>query len=155
MSSWRWNPIVCWQKRNRSAAASRDHRSGRRAQQHDRRRSGTTAVRGIGDTLRIAGGGSGGRSGRLHDILKSLRIRSRSINYPRLPDLFTPGLTLSGTVRCSGAASGRYHHPDGCFDHRLRGVSSPGEALVSTLGVTGGSKSSLYEDGVRRSARTA
>ncbi len=30
-------------------------------------------------------------------------------------------------------------------------VNSPGEALVSTLGVTGGSKKSgLYEDGVRK-----
>ena len=29
-------------------------------------------------------------------------------------------------------------------------VNGPGEALVSTLGVTGGNKSGLYEDGVRK-----
>ncbi len=36
---------------------------------------------------------------------------------------------------------GRYHHSDGRFDYRLRG-EGPGEALVSTLGVTGGNKKS-------------
>ena len=41
-------------------------------------------------------------------------------------------------------------YSDGRFDYRCV-VNGPGEALVSTLGVTGGNKKSgLYEDGVRK-----
>ncbi len=139
---------------DRSAAASRDHRSGRRAQRRGKigDRSGTPAVRG-GSAIRCAS--------------RWRRIRwkrSRSASISSNLCVFVPAaLTLSparpvhagefdviGTVN---ALEQRLEDIITPMDVSIIGcvVNGPGEALVSTLGVTGGNKKSgLYEDGVRK-----
>ena len=91
---------------------------------------------GIGDTLRVSLAADPVEEIKVgFDILKSLRIRARGINFIACPtcsrqeDIITPmDVSIIGCV-----------------------VNGPGEALVSTLGVTGGNKKSgLYEDGVRK-----
>ena len=108
---------------------------------------------GIGDTLRISLAADPVEEVKVgFDILKSLRIRARH-QLHRLPDLFASGVRRDRHGERAGAAPGRHHHADGRFDHRLRG-ERPGEALVSTMGVTGGhKKSGFYEDGVRQKER--
>ena len=94
---------------------------------------------GIGDTLRVSLAADPVEEIKVgFDILKSLRTCSRqefdvigTVNAleQRLEDIITPmDVSIIGCV-----------------------VNGPGEALVSTLGVTGGNKKSgLYEDGVRK-----
>lgn len=76
---------------------------------------------GIGDTLRVSLAADPVEEIKVgFDILKSLRIRARH-QFHRLPDLFSPGVRRYRHGERAGAASGRYHHPDGRLDHRLRG----------------------------------
>lgn len=105
---------------------------------------------GIGDTLRVSLAADPVEEIKVgFDILKSLRIRSRGINFIACPTCSRQEFDVIGTVNASSSAR-RHHYADGHFDHWLRGEWS-GEALVSTLGVTGGNKKSgLYEDGVRK-----
>jgi (E)-4-hydroxy-3-methylbut-2-enyl-diphosphate synthase len=138
---------------DRSAAASRDHRSGRRAQRRGEigDRSGTAAVRGIGDTLRVSLAADPVEEIKVgFDILKSLRIRSRGINFIACPTCSRQEFDVIGTVN---ALEQRLEDIITPMDVSIIGcvVNGPGEALVSTLGVTGGNKKSgLYEDGVRK-----
>lgn len=88
------------------------------------------------------------------DILKSLRIRSRGINFIACPTCSRREFDVIGTVN---ALEQRLEDIITPMDVSIIGcvVNGPGEALVSTLGVTGGNKKSgLYEDGVRKIART-
>ena len=84
------------------------------------------------------------------DILKSLRIRSRGINFIACPTCSRQEFDVIGTVN---ALEQRLEDIITPMDVSIIGcvVNGPGEALVSTLGVTGGNKKSgLYEDGVRK-----
>ncbi|VEN35986.1 unnamed protein product [Callosobruchus maculatus] len=98
---------------------------------------------GIGDTLRVSLAADPVEEIKVgFDILKSLRIRARGINFIACPTCSRQEFDV--------IAPGRHHHP---MDVSIIGcvVNGPGEALVSTLGVTGGNKKSgLYEDGVRK-----
>ena len=84
------------------------------------------------------------------DILKSLRIRARGINFIACPTCSRQEFDVIGTVN---ALEQRLEDIITPMDVSIIGcvVNGPGEALVSTLGVTGGNKKSgLYEDGVRK-----
>jgi (E)-4-hydroxy-3-methylbut-2-enyl-diphosphate synthase len=152
MSSWRWNPIVCW--RNRSISrCTWDHRSGRRAQRRGEigDRPGLLLSEGIGDTLRVSLAADPVEEIKVgFDILKSLRIRARGINFIACPTCSRQEFDVIGTVN---ALEQRLEDIITPMDVSIIGcvVNGPGEALVSTLGVTGGNKKSgLYEDGVRK-----
>ncbi len=87
------------------------------------------------------------------DILKSLRIRARGINFIACPTCSRQELDVIGTVN---ALEQRLEDIITPMDVSIIGgvVNGPGEALVSTLGVTGGNKKSgFYEDGVRQRDR--
>ncbi|MDN6773905.1 MAG: flavodoxin-dependent (E)-4-hydroxy-3-methylbut-2-enyl-diphosphate synthase, partial [Enterobacterales bacterium] len=87
------------------------------------------------------------------DILKSLRIRSRGINFIACPTCSRQEFDVIGTVN---ALEQRLEDIITPMDVSIIGcvVNGPGEALVSTIGVTGGhNKSGFYEDGVRQKER--
>jgi (E)-4-hydroxy-3-methylbut-2-enyl-diphosphate synthase len=87
------------------------------------------------------------------DILKSLRIRARGINFIACPTCSRQEFDVIGTVN---ALEQRLEDIITPMDISIIGcvVNGPGEALVSTLGVTGGhKKSGFYEDGVRQRER--
>jgi (E)-4-hydroxy-3-methylbut-2-enyl-diphosphate synthase len=105
---------------------------------------------GIGDTLRISLAADPVEEVKVgFDILKSLRIRSRGINFIACPTCSRQEFDVIGTVneleqRLEDIVTPMDISIIGCV------VNGPGEALVSTLGVTGSNKKSgLYEDGVR------
>ncbi len=114
---------------------------------------------GIGDTLRVSATRCAYRPLAADpveeikvgfDILKSLRIRSRGINFIACPTCSRQEFDVIGTVN---ALEQRLEDIITPMDVSIIGcvVNGPGEALVSTLGVTGGNKKSgLYEDGVRK-----
>ena len=86
------------------------------------------------------------------DILKSLRIRAR-INFIACPTCSRQEFDVIGTVN---ALEQRLEDIITPMDVSIIGcvVNGPGEALVSTMGVTGGhKKSGFYEDGVRQKER--
>jgi (E)-4-hydroxy-3-methylbut-2-enyl-diphosphate synthase len=87
------------------------------------------------------------------DILKSLRIRSRGINFIACPTCSRQEFDVIGTVN---ALEQRLEDIITPMDVSIIGcvVNGPGEALISTLGVTGSNKKSgFYEDGVRQRER--
>lgn len=87
------------------------------------------------------------------DILKSLRIRARGINFIACPTCSRQEFDVIGTVN---ALEQRLEDIITPMDVSIIGcvVNGPGEALVSTMGVTGGhKKSGFYEDGVRQKER--
>lgn len=106
---------------------------------------------GIGDTLRVSLAADPVEEIKVgFDILKSLRIRSRGINFIACPTCSRQEFDVIGTVN---ALEQRLEDIITPMDVSIIGcvVNGPGEALVSTLGVTGGNKKSgLYEDGVRK-----
>ena len=106
---------------------------------------------GIGDTLRVSLAVDPVEEIKVgFDILKSLRIRSRGINFIACPTCSRQEFDVIGTVN---ALEQRLEDIITPMDVSIIGcvVNGPGEALVSTLGVTGGNKKSgLYEDGVRK-----
>ena len=106
---------------------------------------------GIGDTLRVSLAADPVEEIKVgFDILKSLRIRSRGINFIACPTCSRQEFDVIGTVN---ALEQRLEDIITPMDISIIGcvVNGPGEALVSTLGVTGGNKKSgLYEDGVRK-----
>ncbi|MCP1064713.1 flavodoxin-dependent (E)-4-hydroxy-3-methylbut-2-enyl-diphosphate synthase [Serratia symbiotica] len=109
---------------------------------------------GIGDTLRISLAADPVEEVKVgFDILKSLRIRARGINFIACPTCSRQEFDVIGTVN---ALEQRLEDIITPMDVSIIGcvVNGPGEALVSTLGVTGGhNKSSFYEDGTRQKER--
>ncbi|UVK77439.1 MAG: (E)-4-hydroxy-3-methylbut-2-enyl-diphosphate synthase (flavodoxin) [Sodalis sp. Fse] len=109
---------------------------------------------GIGDTLRISLAADPLEEVKVgFDILKSMHIRARGINFIVCPTCSRQEFDVIGTVN---ALEQRLEDIVMPMDVSIIGcvVNGPGEALVSTLGVTGGhNKSSFYEDGVRQPDR--
>ncbi len=109
---------------------------------------------GIGDTLRVSLAADPVEEVKVgYDILKSLRIRSRGINFIACPTCSRQEFDVIGTVN---ALEQRLEDITTPMDVSIIGcvVNGPGEALVSTLGVTGGNKKSgFYEQGSRQHER--
>ncbi|MDV7105295.1 flavodoxin-dependent (E)-4-hydroxy-3-methylbut-2-enyl-diphosphate synthase [Vibrio sp. TH_r3] len=109
---------------------------------------------GIGDTLRISLAADPIEEIKVgFDILKSLRIRSRGINFIACPTCSRQEFDVIATVN---ALEQRLEDVTTAMDVSLIGcvVNGPGEAEVSHLGLAGGSrKSAFYEDGKRTKER--
>lgn len=112
---------------------------------------GLLLLEGIGDTLRVSLAADPIEEVKVgFDILKSLRIRARGINFIACPTCSRQEFDVIGTLnelerRLADIVTPMDVSIIGCV------VNGLGEALVSTLGVTGGyKKSSLYENGVRK-----
>ena len=109
---------------------------------------------GIGDTLRISLAADPVEEVKVgFDILKSLRIRSRGINFIACPPCSRQEFDVIGTVN---ELEQRLEDIITPMDVSIIGcvVNGPGEAEVSTLGVTGAkTRSGFYEDGVRQKER--
>src|SRR5690554_4024063 len=109
---------------------------------------------GIGDTLRISLAADPVEEVKVgFDILKSLRIRSRGINFIACPSCSRQEFDVIGTVN---ALEQRLEDVTTSMDVPIIGcvVNGPGEALVSALGLAGAkTKSGLYVDGVRQKER--
>lgn len=109
---------------------------------------------GIGDTLRVSLAADPIEEIKVgFDILKSLRIRSRGINFIACPTCSRQEFDVIGTVN---ALEQRLEDIITPMDVSIIGcvVNGPGEALVSDLGVTGGNKKSgYYLDGERQKER--
>ena len=109
---------------------------------------------GIGDTLRVSLAAPPVEEIKVgFDILKSLRIRSRGINFIACPTCSRQEFDVIGTVNALEQRLEDVLTPldvsiIGCVDN------GPGEALISDLGVTGGNKKSgFYLDGTRQKER--
>ncbi|MGL9769633.1 MAG: flavodoxin-dependent (E)-4-hydroxy-3-methylbut-2-enyl-diphosphate synthase [Sodalis sp. (in: enterobacteria)] len=109
---------------------------------------------GIGDTLRISLAADPVEEVKVgFDILKSLRIRSRGINFIACPTCSRQDFDVINTVNTLEQRLEDIITP---MDVSIIGcvVNGPGEARTSTLGVTGGhNKSAYYEDGIRQRER--
>ncbi|MCR3755940.1 MAG: (E)-4-hydroxy-3-methylbut-2-enyl-diphosphate synthase (flavodoxin) [Sodalis sp. Psp] len=109
---------------------------------------------GIGDTLRISLATDPVEEVKVgFDILKSLRILSRGINFIACPTCSRQEFDVIGTLN---ALEQRLEDIVTPMDVSIIGcvVNGPGEALTATIGVTGGhNKSGFYEDGVRQRER--
>ncbi|MGP1954875.1 MAG: flavodoxin-dependent (E)-4-hydroxy-3-methylbut-2-enyl-diphosphate synthase, partial [Arsenophonus sp. NC-QC1-MAG3] len=109
---------------------------------------------GIGDTLRISLSADPIEEVKVgFDILKSLHIRSRGINFITCPTCSRQEFDVIGTVNTLEERLKDIITP---MDVSIIGcvVNGPGEAEVSTIGVTGARvKSGFYEDGVRQKER--
>ncbi|WP_413285080.1 flavodoxin-dependent (E)-4-hydroxy-3-methylbut-2-enyl-diphosphate synthase [Vibrio sp. MA40-2] len=109
---------------------------------------------GIGDTLRISLAADPIEEIKVgFDILKSLRIRSRGINFIACPTCSRQEFDVIATVN---ALEQRLEDVTTAMDVSLIGcvVNGPGEAEVSHLGLAGSSrKSAFYEDGKRTKER--
>ncbi|HHF3346455.1 TPA: flavodoxin-dependent (E)-4-hydroxy-3-methylbut-2-enyl-diphosphate synthase [Haemophilus influenzae] len=115
---------------------------------------GMLLAEGIGDTLRISLAADPIEEIKVgFDILKSLRIRSRGINFIACPTCSRQEFDVIGTVN---ALEQRLEDIITPMDVSIIGcvVNGPGEALISDLGVTGGNKKSgYYLDGERQKER--
>lgn len=115
---------------------------------------GMLLAEGIGDTLRISLAADPVEEIKVgFDILKSLRIRSRGINFIACPSCSRQEFDVIGTVN---ELERRLEDVTTAMDVSIIGcvVNGPGEALVSHLGLAGGhKKSGVYEDGVRQKER--
>lgn len=115
---------------------------------------GMLLAEGIGDTLRVSLAADPVEEVKVgFDILKSLRIRARGINFIACPTCSRQEFDVISTVN---ALEQRLEDIIIPMDVSIIGcvVNGPGEALVSTLGVAGGhKKSGYYEDGVRQKER--
>lgn len=111
---------------------------------------GMLLAEGIGDTLRVSLAADPTEEVKVgFDILKSLRIRSRGINFIACPTCSRQEFDVIGTVN---ELERRLEDIIISMDVSIIGcvVNGPGEALVSTMGVAGGhNKSGFYEDGIR------
>ncbi|WP_429151095.1 flavodoxin-dependent (E)-4-hydroxy-3-methylbut-2-enyl-diphosphate synthase [Aeromonas veronii] len=105
---------------------------------------------GIGDTLRISLAADPVEEVKVgFDILKSLRIRSRGINFIACPSCSRQEFDVIATVN---ALEERLEDIITPMDVSIIGcvVNGPGEALVSDLGLAGAAnKSAFYEGGQR------
>ena len=105
---------------------------------------------GIGDTLRVSLAADPVEEIKVgFDILKSLRIRARGINFIACPTCSRQEFDVIGTVN---ALEQRLEDIITPLDVSIIGcvVNGPGEALVSDLGLAGANRmSALYENGER------
>ncbi len=105
---------------------------------------------GIGDTLRISLAASPVEEVKVaYDLLKSLHLRSRGINFIACPSCSRQEFDVIHTVN---ALEERLEDITTAMDVSIIGcvVNGPGEALVSDLGLAGARhQSALYEDGQR------
>ncbi|WP_427976909.1 flavodoxin-dependent (E)-4-hydroxy-3-methylbut-2-enyl-diphosphate synthase [Agarivorans sp.] len=115
---------------------------------------GMLLSQGIGDTLRVSLAADPVEEIKVgFDILKSLRIRSRGINFIACPSCSRQEFDVIATVN---ALEQRLEDIVEPMDVSIIGcvVNGPGEALISDLGITGGNKKSgFYQDGVRQKER--
>ncbi|VEH66213.1 4-hydroxy-3-methylbut-2-en-1-yl diphosphate synthase [Rodentibacter pneumotropicus] len=115
---------------------------------------GMLLAEGIGDTLRVSLAADPVEEIKVgFDILKSLRIRSRGINFIACPTCSRQEFDVIGTVN---ALEQRLEDIITPMDVSIIGcvVNGPGEALVSDIGVTGGNKKSgYYINGERQKER--
>ncbi|MCL1141756.1 flavodoxin-dependent (E)-4-hydroxy-3-methylbut-2-enyl-diphosphate synthase [Shewanella gaetbuli] len=115
---------------------------------------GMLLAEGIGDTLRISLAADPVEEIKVgFDILKSLRIRSRGINFIACPSCSRQEFDVIATVN---ELERRLEDVTTAMDVSIIGcvVNGPGEALVSQIGLTGGNrKSGYYDDGVRQKER--
>lgn len=111
---------------------------------------GMLLAEGIGDTLRISLAADPVEEVKVgFDILKSLGLRKRGINFIVCPTCSRQEFDVIGTVN---ALEERLEDVMTPLDVSIIGcvVNGPGEALVADMGVAGGMrKSGFYEDGVR------
>ena len=111
---------------------------------------GMLLAEGIGDTLRVSLAADPVEEIKVgFDILKSLRIRARGINFIACPTCSRQEFDVIGTVN---ALEQRLEDIITPMDVSIIGcvVNGPGEALVSDLGLAGANrKSALYENGER------
>lgn len=115
---------------------------------------GMLLAEGIGDTLRVSLAADPVEEIKVgFDILKSLRIRSRGINFIACPTCSRQEFDVIATVneleqRLEDIVTPMDVSIIGCV------VNGPGEALVAHLGLAGGNrKSGLYIDGERQKER--
>lgn len=115
---------------------------------------GMLLAEGIGDTLRVSLAADPVQEIKVgFDILKSLRLRSRGINFIACPSCSRQEFDVISTVN---ALEERLEDIITPMDVSIIGcvVNGPGEALISDLGLTGSSrKSGFYLDGVRQRER--
>jgi (E)-4-hydroxy-3-methylbut-2-enyl-diphosphate synthase len=115
---------------------------------------GMLLAEGIGDTLRISLAADPVEEIKVgFDILKSLRIRSRGINFIACPSCSRQEFDVISTVN---ELERRLEDITTAMDVSIIGcvVNGPGEALVSDIGLTGGhAKSGYYDGGVRQKER--
>lgn len=115
---------------------------------------GMLLSQGIGDTLRVSLAADPTEEIKVgFDILKSLRIRSRGINFIACPTCSRQEIDVIQTVN---ELEKRLEDIITPMDVSIIGcvVNGPGEALVADLGVTGSNKmSGFYIDGVRQKER--
>ncbi len=109
---------------------------------------------GIGDTLRVSLAASPLEEIKVgFDILKSLRIRSRGVNFIACPTCSRQEFDVIQTVN---SLEQRLEDIITPLDVSIIGcvVNGPGEAEISHLGLAGSHKrSAFYEDGVRQKER--
>jgi len=117
---------------------------------------GMLLAEGIGDTIRISLAADPVEEIKVgFDILKSLRIRSRGINFIACPSCSRQEFDVISTVN---ALEQRLEDIVTPLDVSIIGcvVNGPGEAEVSDIGLTGArNMSGFYEDGVRQRERLA
>ena len=115
---------------------------------------GMLLAEGIGDTIRISLAADPVEEIKVgFDILKSLRIRSRGINFIACPSCSRQEFDVINTVN---ALEQRLEDLLTPMDVSIIGcvVNGPGEAEVSDLGLTGArNMSGYYEDGQRQRER--
>jgi len=109
---------------------------------------GMLLMEGIGDTLRISLAADPAEEVRVGwDILKSLRLRAKGINFIACPSCSRQNFDVIATVN---ALEERLEDVSVPMDVSIIGciVNGPGEAKISDLGLTGGTpKNLLYIDG--------
>ena len=117
---------------------------------------GMLLAEGIGDTLRVSLAADPVEEIKVgFDILKSLRIRSRGINFIACPSCSRQEFDVINTVN---ALEQRVEDILTPMDVSIIGcvVNGPGEAEISDLGLTGArNMSGFYEDGKRQRERIA
>ncbi|MXP50833.1 flavodoxin-dependent (E)-4-hydroxy-3-methylbut-2-enyl-diphosphate synthase [Pantoea sp. SoEX] len=105
---------------------------------------------GIGDTIRVSLAANPIEEIKVgFDILHSLNIRSRGVNFIACPTCSRQEFDVISTVN---ELEKRLHDISIPINVSIIGciVNGPGEAATSTIGLTGGkNKSSVYEDGLR------
>lgn len=115
---------------------------------------GMLLAEGIGDTIRVSLAADPCEEIKVgFDILKSLRIRSRGINFIACPSCSRQEFDVISTVN---ALEQRLEDITTPLDVSIIGcvVNGPGEAEVADLGLTGArNMSGFYDDGIRQRER--
>ncbi len=115
---------------------------------------GMLLAEGIGDTIRVSLAADPIEEIKVgFDILKSLRIRSRGINFIACPSCSRQEFNVIDTVNALEQRLEDIVYP---LDVSIIGcvVNGPGEAEVSDIGLTGArNMSGFYEDGIRQKER--